>query len=148
MLWEGEPYPVEVNPRYSASVEVLELTLGQSFLQQYGRIFETDAAAASARSAALRAAAKRKPMTGVLGKGIHFARGDVVFPADGPWMATLGRSFDPWAVPDLADIPAAGQTIVAGRPVLTFFARGTSVDDCHENLRCLQRGLDRWLIRS
>jgi hypothetical protein len=49
-------------------------------------------------------------------------------------------------MPDLADIPQAGARIEAGRPVLTFFTRGSSVDECVQGLRQAAAGLDRALF--
>ena len=37
ILRDDEPWPVEVNPRYTASVEVLELALGRSLLAEHLR---------------------------------------------------------------------------------------------------------------
>ena len=34
------------------------------------------------------------------------------------------RPFDPWRVPEFADIPDAGSDIEVGHPVLTIFATG------------------------
>jgi predicted ATP-grasp superfamily ATP-dependent carboligase len=49
-------------------------------------------------------------------------------------------------VPAFADIPAAGQPIKAGRPILTFFARGDTPASCQDALRQIARDLDRWLF--
>ena len=110
-VWRnGVPLPVEVNPRYTASVEVLEYAAG-----------------------------------GVVGKAILFARTALEFPAAGPWLETLRRPGSIFDMPAFADIPAAGQGIAAGWPILTLFARGDTVDDCREQLRKRAAELERWL---
>src|SRR5262249_54766323 len=44
LILRGEvPWPVEVNPRYTASVEVLELALRRSFLSEHRSVFEASA---------------------------------------------------------------------------------------------------------
>jgi hypothetical protein len=45
----------------------------------------------------------------------------------------------------LLGIPAPGERIPAGKPVLTFFARGDSAAACEERLREIAADLDRRL---
>jgi predicted ATP-grasp superfamily ATP-dependent carboligase len=123
VLRDGVPLPVEVNPRYTASAEVLELTTGRPLLADHRAVFEPDAPAPPGRAAAA-----------VVGKAILYAPRDLLFPADGPWRETLRRPGDLWQVPRFADLPAAGTPVAAGRPVLTFFAEAKSVDVCREEL--------------
>ena len=82
----------------------------------------------------------------VIGKAILFARCALAFPDDGPWLDTLRQI--PGGVCDFADIPPAGQTIAAGRPVLTLFAGGDSLPACRDNLRQMAADLDRRLWKS
>jgi predicted ATP-grasp superfamily ATP-dependent carboligase len=141
VLRDGVPWPVEVNPRYTASVEILEYTLGVPALALHRRVFDPDAPALPEPSAPAAAPC--------LGKAILFARAPLVFPADGPWdrrPAGRRRPMDPAEVPAFADIPAAGQPIKAGRPILTFFARGDTPASCQDALRQIARDLDRWLF--
>ncbi len=42
VIHEGEPWVVEINPRYSASVEVLELSQGRAFLGEHALAFGAD----------------------------------------------------------------------------------------------------------
>ena len=60
-----------------------------------------------------------------------------------PQEATITQEFSDWAMSHrsldpracrLADIPAAGEVIPAGRPVLTAFSRGDSTEDCEREL--------------
>lgn len=132
VLRDGVPYPVEVNPRYTASVEVIEYATGVAALAWHRRAFDPDAPEPKSRPAA----------APVVGKAILFARAPLTFPADGPWTATLRQPGDVWDLPAFADIPAAGTPIRAGRPVLTFFAGGNSVADCRAALQRIAADLD------
>jgi predicted ATP-grasp superfamily ATP-dependent carboligase len=59
-------------------------------------------------------------------KAVYYAPHAIRFPRSGPWDADLAAPFDPWRVPDFADIPSAGALIEPGWPVLTLFAEGTN----------------------
>jgi len=137
VLRDGVPYPVEINPRYTASVEVLEHALGIRALALHGQVFDSTVVAPIAGLG----------VASVVGKAILFARAALTFPADGPWMTTLRQPGDIWDLPAFADIPAAGTPIKAGRPILTFFARGDSVEACREALQQRAANLERWLFR-
>jgi len=132
---DGIAWPVEVNPRYTASIEVLEY-------------------ATALRSVAL----QRAVFTGVaelapfatpnapafVAKAILFARDAVTFRGDGPWARALSVPID--TLPPFADIPTHGQRIQAGSPILTLFARDATLAGCHAILRETARDLDRWLF--
>jgi uncharacterized protein len=110
ILRDGEFWPVELNPRYTASVEVLERATGVQSLPLHARSFGPISDASEKRSSSgtlLRSVANQ----GVVAKGILYARADVTFPADGPWPSD-----------DYADLPHPGEVIEAGRPILTLFA--------------------------
>ncbi len=71
-----EVLPLEVNPRYTASVEILERAWNRSLLELHSAVCE------------------RRPIiwdssmdnwTAVPGKAVLYARRELVFPADGPW---------------------------------------------------------------
>jgi uncharacterized protein len=133
ILRDGVPWPVEVNPRYTASVEVLEYAAGVPALALHRRAFDP--------------AAPDPPAPGAsagpwLGKAILFARQALTFPEDGPWLSALRTTPPPWEAPAFADIPPAGQRIEAGRPVLTFFAQGESEAGCLARLREIAADLD------
>jgi len=138
VLRRGLPFLVEVNPRYTASVEILELTLGVAALRGHAAAFAgpaRDAAEACSR----RAGPRRR---GWLGKAILFARKEVRvperFPCAGPLstapLTTAIRSAALWTVPRLADIPRAGERIARGRPIVTLFASGSSAEACRFEL--------------
>jgi predicted ATP-grasp superfamily ATP-dependent carboligase len=131
----GAFWPVEVNPRYTASVEVLEYATGLKALAWHRKVFEAAELPTQPEVAA----------SGCIGKAILFARNAVVFPADGPWRAVLDAPAAPDEMPAFADIPLAGTRIAAGRPVLTVFARATDPPGCLAALRRAAADIDRRL---
>jgi predicted ATP-grasp superfamily ATP-dependent carboligase len=48
-------------------------------------------------------------------------------------------------VPTFADIPAGGQPVKAGRPILTLFAIGDTPADCRRRLRSVAAELEQRL---
>lgn len=137
VLRDGVPWPVEVNPRYTASVEVLEYATGLPALALHRRVFDTSAVV-SERSGSASA--------GVVGKAILFARAPLVFPAQGPWLSVLRSPGPVEEMPPFADIPPPGQHIEAGRPILTYFVRAASVEDCRRALRGIAADLNAILF--
>lgn len=104
-IWkDARPYLLEINPRYTASVEVLEHSSGVPALGP------------------ARGACPTKPV----GKAIYYAPGRLTFPTSGPWDESLRRCTDVWRRPDYADIPDPGAVVEAGHPVVTLLADGGS----------------------
>jgi predicted ATP-grasp superfamily ATP-dependent carboligase len=105
----GEVVPVEVNPRFTASMELIERAGGPS-------VFDVHVRSSTGGIPLL----EWDPFTdGYWGKAVVFAGRDVRVPDTGGW-------FDR----GIADIPHSGQSIAAGHPVCTVFARATSRDAC------------------
>jgi len=138
VMRDGIPWPVEINPRYTASVEVLEYALGFSALGWQRVAFE--------RTATEPPPIPANHSSGCIGKAILFAKSALIFPAKGPWLETVQSPGSVHVVPAFADIPAAGQEMAAGRPILTFFARGNSPDACFDSLQQTAADLDRRLF--
>jgi predicted ATP-grasp superfamily ATP-dependent carboligase len=136
---DGVPYPVEINPRYTASVEVLEFATNVPALALHAVAFDPQALPEEAPPLP-----ERRP--GLVGKAILFAKAPLVFPEDGLWLDTVRQPGDVWQMPAFADIPHPGERIEAGRPILTYFVRGDSVEDCREKLRGGAAALDRGLF--
>ncbi|HEY1381511.1 MAG TPA: ATP-grasp domain-containing protein [Gemmataceae bacterium] len=132
---DGVPWPVEVNPRYTASVEVLEYATGLRALALHRRAFDPSAPIVQVG-----------PRAGLVGKAVWYAPRPLTVPADGPWEAVL-RQPPLDAPPAFADIPPAGQRVAAGRPVLTAFAAGDSAAECERRLRVIASELDAWLLK-
>lgn len=134
ILRDGVPWPLEVNPRYTASVEVLELALGRPFLDEHRRAFDPTASgtAAPARPAGRRPA--------VVGKRIVAAPAACRFPE----VPEIPTPAGPFAIPRVADVPAVGSRFEAGAPVLTLLDSGPTVDVCRARL---ERRAARWGAR-
>jgi predicted ATP-grasp superfamily ATP-dependent carboligase len=117
LIAEGKSWQrdvVEVNPRYTAALEVLELACGVPLL---------------ARDS------PPPPATRVVGKGIYYAAVPITFPASGPWDDSLARCTDVWQMPHFADIPHAGSVIEPGQPVFTLFASAATEEECVHQLK-------------
>ena len=127
---DGVPWPVEINPRYTASVEVLELATGRAFLAEHAAIF---GCAVETRS--------RKHRDGCVGKAILFADHPCRFPADCGWKPEH-RQPDDWAA--IGDVPDPRQTFAPGHPVLTVFAWDRTPESCETKLIS---ALARWRRR-
>jgi uncharacterized protein len=108
----GVPYAIEVNPRYSASMELVERALGLSIFEVHVTACEGVLPAAPL------------PLSTVEGKAIVFARRNVTLRNTRPWLEH--GSF--------ADVPHPGETIRRGHPICTVFASGTDVAACHRLL--------------
>jgi len=113
-LLDGERFWVlEVNPRYSASVEVLEYAGSFAALAWHQSAWET-------ANVPLRLPDPRR----IVAKAIVYAKRGVVFPATGPWDAALIQPAT--SLRTFADIPAEGEPIPAGAPICTLFATAAS----------------------
>jgi predicted ATP-grasp superfamily ATP-dependent carboligase len=130
---DGVPFPVEVNPRYTASMELWDFILGMPLLAQHRCVFEGDAPAPPV---------SRLSSCKVFGKAVLFARQAFTFPEHGPWTASLQAAADIWALPEFADIPRAGTRIEVGSPVLTIFAQADSMKTCLEALQQIAADLE------
>jgi predicted ATP-grasp superfamily ATP-dependent carboligase len=112
-----ELFPIEMNPRWSSSMELVERLFGVS-------VFGAHAAAFVARTlprfdlvAALR-------QVNAVGKAIVFARGDLVLGDTRGW---LGDS-------TVRDVPHPQERIGAGQPICTVFAAAHDGQGCYEAL--------------
>lgn len=119
---DGRLLVLEINPRYTASVEVLEHAYQRA-------IFHPDTDSSPPFSDNYSAPAP------VVGKAIYYAPHPFVFPHKGPWDADLEGAFDPWRCPHFADIPHPGSRIEAGYPVLSVLAVGNSPAEVREQLQ-------------
>jgi predicted ATP-grasp superfamily ATP-dependent carboligase len=122
ILHDGEFWPVEINPRYTASVEVLEHATGLRAMHLHRLAFEDEPAALSSPVP--------PRADSVVGKAILYARDDLAFPPQGPWRKTLDAPRPVEELPDFADLPHPDDHIDAGRPVLTMLVRAVSVEEC------------------
>lgn len=130
ILRDGHPWPVEVNPRYTASVEVLELALGCSLLSAHRQAWDPQAVPA-------RPSAPPGPPRCV-GKRILYAPARCRFPDLQVWRL---RTSELVGLPRLGDIPPAATEFEPGEPVATVFAAAESPEDCR---LALDRRAARW----
>ena len=124
ILQGDEFWPVEINPRYTASVEVLERATGWRALAEHALAFASNAEEVSGQGT-----------HSMVGKAILFAQHRLTFP-------TLQNHLDHgW--PCFADIPTSGTLIEPGQPILSFFVRENSVPECLAKLRAIAEDLHR-----
>jgi predicted ATP-grasp superfamily ATP-dependent carboligase len=129
---DGTPQAIEVNPRYTASMELVERAHGLS-------IFGVHARACAGELPDFDLASLRLP--GVFGKAVVYARRDVTPDHTQHWLDDA----------DLGDVPPSGERIARGRPICTIFARGRTVASCHAALarraRAVYHALDGHRVR-
>jgi len=104
--------PIEINPRYTASVEVHELAGGPAMLALHAQ------ACGGALPLLLESAA-----CGLAGKAHLFAPADLVIP-DRDLRTAVPASVE------LADLPGAGCIVRAGAPILSVLVRGDDEGAC------------------
>jgi predicted ATP-grasp superfamily ATP-dependent carboligase len=134
VLAQGSFWPVEVNPRYTASVEVLEYATGMCALRHHQAAFTGELVHEPA-----------EPKKGLVGKSILYAGEDLIFPARGPWRDTLDQPRPIEEMPAFADLPRPGERIPAGRPVLTLLVRGETPESCLTRLQKTAATVSGWL---
>jgi predicted ATP-grasp superfamily ATP-dependent carboligase len=108
----GVPFPIEVNPRYSASMELIERAGGLSMFEVHARACQGELPAGP------------HPHRAALGKAIVFARQSIV----------VGHMPHSWVKAWVADIPHPGERIERGRPICTVFAETNHPDTCRRLL--------------
>ncbi len=110
IIYANDVYPIEINPRYTASVEVLEFAQELSVIEMHCRACE-------GQLPTFKLPVNEKMM----GKAYLFAAQDLLCPKD------LKEIYAPEEVlPLTADIPQAATHIPRGHPIMTIFARGDS----------------------
>jgi uncharacterized protein len=120
---ERELWPVEVNPRYSASVEILERILEVSLLDLHVKACEMGALPEE----------RPWPTSRFAGKAVVYARRNGFVP---PALDNLIREWNqPGQWPGLVDLPRVGEMVRGGQPVVTVLAEGGSADEVDHQLR-------------
>ncbi len=104
------PHVVEINPRYSGSMELLEDAVGLN-------VFRAHVDACSGRLPDAGVASAAAP--GYFGKAIVYARCRVTTPDTGAWLAR-----------GVKDVPRSGGTIAKGHPICTVTAEGRDRREC------------------
>jgi uncharacterized protein len=118
-------WPLEVNPRYSASVEVLERATGLHFLALHAAVFDETLKSPKCD-------APIPPPTRAVGKAIVYSQ------SSGHITAGIERLQAEWndgsSWPGIADVPRVGDLILAGQPICTVLAESDSLADVQRQL--------------
>jgi predicted ATP-grasp superfamily ATP-dependent carboligase len=113
---DGTPWIIEINPRYSASMELAERVYGVPVFDVHVRACRGELPSFDLRQA------RRHPE--VEGKAVLYARRTVRLGDTTPWLADGG----------MRDVPHPGETIPKGRPICTIFARAADAAACQTAL--------------
>ena len=113
----GVAHPIEVNPRWSGSMELIERAYGLS-------IFAAHAAACAKGSLPSLDLARAGRCAGAVGKAVVFARRDLTVGDTSRWLGDES----------VRDVPRPGERIAAGRPICTVFAAGPDAAACRDGL--------------
>ncbi len=115
---KGTPFVTEVNPRYTASMELAERAFEFS-------VFAAHAAGSDGVGPRFDLAGVRNDTAvDVIGKAVVFAKRTITVGDTRGWLEDSSVS----------DIPQPGEPIPRGSPVCTIFARGASETACHAAL--------------
>ena len=114
ILNDGQPIPIEVNPRYTAAMELAERLYGISIARVHA-----DACQGKLPDFA------PEPRRTTVGKAIVYAKTTTVMGDTTSWLADSS----------VRDIPMPGSRIQVGRPICTVFAEARTVADCEAALR-------------
>jgi predicted ATP-grasp superfamily ATP-dependent carboligase len=139
-------WTLEVNPRYTASVEIVERATGAPVLAMHAAACAEGLEARDWAIGSRISPRPRAPGTLCCGKAILFAKREIVISEAFAQMTLAEALLRPW--PTLADVSTAGTPIEAGRPILTIFASGATADDVEGRLRIRADELERQLYGS
>jgi predicted ATP-grasp superfamily ATP-dependent carboligase len=114
----GHPVPIEINPRFTAAMELAERRDGIS-------IFGAHVAGCTRALIGYSPLRARARGTGAAGKAIVFSRRAL----------TVGRAASRWAAgEDVRDIPRPGSPIPSGAPICSVFAEAPTTAACRARL--------------
>ncbi len=131
-------WAIEVNPRYTASVEICERATGANAITSHVVDWP------DSQINRLKSSTSFNKLTH--GKATLFAKRDIVMTNEFAEMALAEALRKPW--PTLADVSSAGTVIEAGRPILTVFAEGPTVEGVEQRLRQRVLELERQIYGS
>jgi predicted ATP-grasp superfamily ATP-dependent carboligase len=117
VIRDGIPYAIEVNPRWCASMELVERHYGQSMFGVH---------AAACREGTLPEFDLLRARRGhqAIGKAIVFARDDMTMGDTRSWLSDGS----------IRDVPKPGERIAAGQPICTIFAAAADAAACRLTL--------------
>jgi uncharacterized protein len=120
-------WTLEINPRYTASVEIVERFTGMSAIAAH--------AAACGAATTYEEGASSIPCCG---KATLFAKRELLISQEFADWSLAESAREPW--PTLADVSPAGTLVEVGRPILTMFADDADVTSVESRLR--ERGAE------
>ena len=123
----GTIVPIEVNPRYTASMEILERGLGINAIATHLNAFPCCVGKHAGGFPS-----PGKETNRLFGKAILYAQKDVIF--EESTSTAIARSNIVGSWPQYADIPTVGTKIGTGRPICTAFASANSEDQVKRRL--------------
>ncbi|WP_145429938.1 ATP-grasp domain-containing protein [Lacipirellula limnantheis] len=130
---------IEINPRYSASAEVVERVIGVNVVDAHVKACANEPIELPASVRPGRSGGKgEEAATRTHGKLILYAKRDALVDEEFHAWAMSHSSLDPEAC-RLADIPALGELISAGHPILTAFAAAPATKYDSELKRLVQQ---------
>ncbi len=133
MLDGDRVWTIEVNPRYPASVEIVERATGMDAIAAH---------AAACCESTLTSVFHR--LSGALyGKAILFSRQSITIDEDVNLRSQIAADGTRW--PALADLPRVGERVEVAHPVLTLFSSGATTDEIIANLKARVAIVERQL---
>jgi len=136
IIRDEEVWPVEVNPRYTASVEVLEAAMSLRAISLH---------TTACREQAIPTTISKPNSSLLFGKGIRYANADIVITEQ---TADLVRGFnDASDWPVFADLPFPGTVVKTGSPIATAFGRGNSSNDVLNQMQSLWHSFEETVDR-
>jgi predicted ATP-grasp superfamily ATP-dependent carboligase len=119
----GIPRIIEVNPRYTASMELLEEISGRDFFDLHFRAVDGRLPRAGEFAVGGDSGRRRRAPVRFLGKGILYADRDL-------------EGIEPQPLLELGcrDVPVRGEPVGAGQPVCTIVAEGASPGACRREI--------------
>jgi predicted ATP-grasp superfamily ATP-dependent carboligase len=111
------PYPIELNPRWCASMELVERAYGVS-------VFASHAAACATGTLPTFDVRRLRRAVAAVGKAIVYARRDMTMGETRGWLDD----------PTVRDVPHPGERIGAGHPICTVLAEGIDSAACYAAL--------------
>jgi uncharacterized protein len=135
VLNDGVPWPVEINPRYTASVELYELAWRRSLFEAHRRGCEGTATAVDGSVHV----AHSPPI--IIAKWILYASQRMVVPAI---VLHENEAEDVFGLGSIADVPDPDTVVNHGEPVMTLLAAGTDLAECRSRMIRLEQ---HWTTR-
>jgi uncharacterized protein len=124
--------PLELNPRYSASMELMELAGGPSMFASHIRTFVSEPPASAGLSEAhVDAQSESRPAGAGPASGWGIYCGKAILYAERDCRVPDTRS---WRKRGLHDVPFTGDSVRRGSPICTILARGPTREACYATL--------------